>query len=203
MIYIGLSVIVAAIIMMLQKGKSVDSGGVIETDVEIEPLLETQLKERIVSLKDTYSFTIDVENFVRICMSDPDVRQLVFSGVRKGAIEQTELLGAANMKESKEDEDIWFSLFAGTNRDALPGQQGFLLRNEQGSRVSLRLKRQSAKNHTAQVPVAQTPGQVIPEAASQTANLLRDALSGNKEAAQAFLDLAGNVEPAKEIKLKL
>lgn len=203
MLYIVLGIITVVVLMSHLKKKNGDSGGVIETNVEIEPLLETQLKEKIVSLKDTYNFTIDVENFIRICMSDPEVREMVFSGVRLGAIEQTELLGACNMKENKTDDDIWFSLFAGTSRDVLPGQKGFLLRNKQGGRVSLRLKRQSAKTHTAQVPtvVTQTPGEVIPEAASETASLLRDALSGNKEAAQAFLNLAGGSQ--QEIKLKL
>jgi hypothetical protein len=217
MIYVvlGLVVVLAVVVIIglnLKKRVSV-SGGVIRTNVEIEPLPETQLKENRVSRRDTYSFTLDVENLIRICMSDPGVREMVYSGLRKGPIAPTEVLGAANMKEEGESEDSWFSVFAGTSRESIAGQNGFLLRNKArgggpGARISLRLKKQSAKTHTAQVP-AQTPGEVIPEAANATANLLRAAIGGNKEAAEAILRLANTAQPveqqlpAKELTLKL
>lgn len=153
------------------------------------------------SLKDTYGFTVDVENFVRILLNDPTTQEMVYSAIRKGAMPHTTPLGAANMKESKGDPDAWYTSFLATSNQVEAGQEGFVLRNSQGEgpRVSVRLKRQTAKTHTA---VTQTPGAVLPEAASPEKDLLQRALSGDPVAAQALLDMAAAAaEP--EVKIKL
>lgn len=179
-----------------KQNKSSNREDTVKAEFEIETTFTPQTKENRVSKKDTYGFTLDVENFIRICLNDPDVKEMIFNALRKGPLlSHTETLGASNMKEDKEDADNWYTVFVGTSQQAKSGQSGFLLRNNdgQGNRVSLRLKRQTAKTHTAQTQ-PQTPGQVIPEAIGETATLLRKAITGNKEAAAAFLKFAKSAQ---------
>ena len=150
------------------------------------------------SLKDSYGFTVDVENFVRICLSDPSTKKMVFDAIRKGTIEHTTPLGAANMKETKDAPDAWYTAFLGTSNQVPAGEEGFVLRNSngQGPRVSIRLKRQTPKTHTAQ-----TPGQALPqEASTPDEQLLMRALAGDQEAAKAVLELAaaGGLQSSEE-----
>jgi hypothetical protein len=132
------------------------------------------------SLKDTYGFTIDVESFVRICLSDPSTKEMVYSAIRKGTITHTTALGASNMKETPDAPDAWYTAFLATSNQIGAGEEGFVLRNSggQGPRVSIRLKRQQVKAHTAQ-----TPGKVLPP---EDPTLLQRALAGDVEAAKAL-----------------
>ena len=144
------------------------------------------------SKKETYGFTLDVKGFVRICLSDPATREMVYAAIREQEqpLNFRNPLGAANMKDDPSHPDAWYSAFVGTSNQVQPGQDGFVLRNNkgQGPRVSVRLKRQEPKQHLAQTAspaVTQTPGQVLGPAPS-AAELLQRALSGDIEAAKAI-----------------
>ena len=154
------------------------------------------------SKKETYGFTIDVEDFVRICLNDPDTREMVYNAIRKGPQVHTKPLGAANMKDDPSHPDAWYSAFLGTSNQVQAGQSGFLLRNSkgQGPRVSVRLKRQTPKAHVAQTPIAlqtQTPGELLGPAPS-AAELLQRALAGDVEAAKAIQAFANPPAPPAE-----
>lgn len=146
--------------------------------------------EKVMSLKETYGFTIDVENFIRICLSDPSTEQMVYNAIRKGVIAHTTPLGASNMKETPDAPDQWYTAFLATSNQVPAGEEGFVLRNNsgQGPRVSIRLKRQPVKAHTAQ-----TPGQILPAAAADP-GLLQRALSGDQEAAKALLAMSQDTD---------
>jgi hypothetical protein len=149
------------------------------------------------SKKDVYGFTVDVEHFVRICLNDPATREMVFNGIRKGALDHTTPLGAANMKDDPSHPDAWYTAFLGTSNQVAAGNEGFILRNNngQGPRVSIRLKRQQQKSHAAQT-ASVTPGQLLPEQSS--AQILQQALQGDVEAAKALLAIASGQEAPEE-----
>lgn len=139
------------------------------------------------SHKQVYGFTIDLQQLIGICLQDPATEQMVYAalrGAKERTVPHTTPLGAANFKDNKEDPDLWYSVFVGTSTKASRGQEGFIIRNESGNgpRISVRLKRQQQKTHAAK-----TPGQVLP---TDTADLVKKALSGDAEAAKSVLAMA-------------
>jgi len=126
------------------------------------------------SKKDMYSFTVDVEQFVRGCLADPATKEMVYNAIRQGPGPVNSPMGASNLKDNHGDADEWYSVFIGSSTKIKSGEPGFLFRNGtggQGPRVSIRLKKQEPKQH-----VAQTPGQLLPES-GQT--LLQKAIAGD------------------------
>jgi len=146
---------------------------------------DPQPKEQTMSQRDTYAFTINFKNLIRIALNDPRARQEIREAVDEGPMAHTEKLGAANLKENAEAKDSWYTVFAGTSREVAAGEQGFLLRNQDGTRISMRLRSQVRKDHAASTPV-----ETLPEA-DGGAELLRQALmSKDPAAARAIIAMA-------------
>ena len=107
-------------------------------------------KEKLVMRNlDTISFTIDMKALVRYALNDPACREEVYTAIREGANPNIEILGAANLNGEGEP-DRWFSLFISTNQRIEAGTEGFISRNQDGTRISARLRRQVRKDHVAQ-----------------------------------------------------
>lgn len=150
-------------------------------------------KEKTVARKETFGVTIDPVKFVRIMLNDPQTREMVYNAVRQGPMNHTEILGAANLADD-EGQQEWYTVFAGTSRQVAAGEEGFVLRNRRGDRVSLRLKRQEAKTHEA----VSNP-QVAPVTDAGN-DLLRKALyEGDAAAAAALLQMSGETQPLENL----
>lgn len=142
------------------------------------------------SQRESYGFTINLKNLIRIAMNDPKARQEIREAIVEGPMPHTEKLGAANLRADENSPDEWYTVFAGTARDVQPMTSGFLLRNQDGTRISMRLRRQQRKDHAAATPGVTNldPGQ----------QLLARALSGDQQAAQALLAAVGATAPATQ-----
>jgi len=152
-----------------------------KTRVEVEVIersKENELK------RDMYSFTVNLKTLIRIALNDPDGRREIKEALLEGPCAHTEKLGAANLKESSDAPDHWFTVFTGTSREVSAGQKGFLLRNQAGDRISLRMRSQQRKTHAA--TTEETPGLDSGDVES----LVAAALEGNPAAASSLLEMA-------------
>jgi len=130
--------------------------------------------------RDIYTFTVNLKSLIRIALNDPQARVEILEAINEGPLAHTEKLGAANLKDGEGSPDSWYTVFAGTSREVGPGQPGFLLRNQAGDRISMRLRSQR-KDHAATVDSTVAGG---------GAELLQRAMGGEAEAARVLLKLA-------------
>jgi len=138
--------------------------------------------------KESYNFTIDLKNLIKICMQDPSTKKMVFDALREDSASElsvpcTTPLGAANMKTEADAPDDWYTSFVGTSTKIGPGQDGFVLRNLSGTgpRISIKLSRQEGKKH-----LAQTENQSLPVSNPSQLSL---ALKANREVVSAVAEL--------------
>ena len=158
----------------------------IAVDIEPIPLSEPEPnpKETQVARTDgTFPFTLSLKQLIRVALNDPSCSREIAEAIKEGPLPGTTMLGAANFAAPGEPEQ-WFSLFMSTNREAGPGNRGYIFRNKQGDRISMRLKAQGAKDQRAQHINAVLP------ADQGTADLLSRAMAGDQKAAQAVLQMA-------------
>ena len=152
--------------------------------------------------EDNIQFTIDVKKMVRQLLADPTTREEVWEALREfkaeGPGDPRKPCGFANFGSQENPE--WFSLFLATNREKAIGEAGLFYRTRGGERISARLRKQPTKNQAVEASGQLEAGestQATNQLPSDHQQLLALALSGNKQAAQALIELANkNSAPA-------
>ena len=98
----------------------------------------------------SYGLSVDIEDFVRHALTDPDGEEQVMAALEKGPAEiPTDPLGACNLG-TNEDRD-WYSLFVATAKDIPSGDPGHLIRpksDKTKGRIILNMREQT-KDHQA------------------------------------------------------
>lgn len=121
------------------------------------PLPKNEPEEILEEIKrESFGVTLDLKKLVRMALNDPETKEMIFDAIRQGPMPYTDIIGATNFSSKKNPK--WYSVFLGVNRKLKPGDPGFLMKNKRGDRISLRLKKQEVRDHTAQ-----TPGKILPD----------------------------------------
>jgi len=158
-----------------------------------EPSPTPPVKEKKPVRKETLGVSVNPIKLIRILLSDPHTREMVYTALRAGPMKHTEVIGSANLATDQNAQE-WYTVFAGTRRERSPGEKGFVHCTRRGDRVHLRLRRQEVKSHDA----VRNP-QLNPAVAQDSVMINHKLLKEDALAVAALKQISGPTKALKEL----